>query len=135
MRLAATRADIVSLSGIGRTRPDGSQDTTGFAPGGIDRRIEFVRAATAGREIELQALVQRVILTDDPVGAAEQVRVSLPDLSIDDVLATPYLWIGTPESICEDILAARARWGFSYFTVFNDQLDSVAPIVARLAGE
>jgi probable F420-dependent oxidoreductase len=135
VRLAAARADIVSLSGIGRTKSDGSgPDTSGFAPEAIDQRIEFVRAASAGRPIELQALIQRVVVTDDAVGAAEEVSGSLPDLSIDDILATPYLWIGSVESICEGILSTRERWGFSYFTVFNDQLDAVAPIVAKLAG-
>jgi hypothetical protein len=57
----------------------------------------------------------------------------MPELSIEDVLATPYLWIGTVESICEHLLAAQERWGFSYFTVFHDSLDAAAPITARLA--
>jgi hypothetical protein len=38
------------------------------------------------------------------------------------------------ESICEGVLAARERWGFSYFTVFNDSIETVTPIVNRLAG-
>jgi probable F420-dependent oxidoreductase len=127
LRAAAERADIVSLSGIG---------TAGFSPvpQAVDERVAHIQAASAGREVELQALVQRVVITEDPRHAAEQVQDHLPDSSVDDILATPYLWIGTVESICDHILAARERWGFSYFSVFNDSLDAAAPVVERLAG-
>jgi probable F420-dependent oxidoreductase len=135
LRIAAERADIVSLSGIGPARSDGgTHATAGFSPEAVDARVALVRAASDGRDIELQALVQRVIVTDDPRGSAERARASLPELSIEDILDTPYLWIGTIESICAGILAARERWGFSYFTVFNDSLEAVTPVVTRLAG-
>ncbi len=95
--------------------------------------MALVRGASAGRDVELQALVQRVAITDDPREVVEQISASLPGLSVDDVLATPYLWVGTVESICEQILAARESWGFSYFTVFNDSVEAITPIVSRLA--
>src|SRR4051794_30736540 len=101
LRLAATHADIVGLSGTGKTKADGrSHDAAGFAPAAVDERISIVRTAAAEREIELHALVQRVIVTDDPRGAAEAVASRLPELEVDDILATPYLWIGTVDSIC-----------------------------------
>jgi probable F420-dependent oxidoreductase len=127
LRAAAERADIVSLSGIGNA---------GFSPvpQAVDERVAHIRAAAGGREVELQALVQRVVVTDDPRDAAGQIQDQLPGAAVEDILATPYLWIGTVESICEHVLAARERWGFSYFTVFNDSLDAAAPVVARLAG-
>lgn len=135
LRLAAERADIVGLSGTGRTKADGlTHEATGFPPEAVDERIAHVRTASAGRDVELQALVQQVIVTDDPRGAAERVRDRVPELSIDDILATPYLWIGSVESICDDISAARERWGFSYFTVFQHSLDAATPVVARLTG-
>lgn len=124
LRAAAERADIVSLSGVG---------PTGLVPNAIDDRVAHLRAASGGRDLELHALVQRVVVTDDPARVAEQTE-QIPGLGVEDVLATPYLWIGTVDSICEHVRAARERWGFSYFTVFNDALEAAAPIVARLAG-
>jgi probable F420-dependent oxidoreductase len=126
LRTTAHRADIVSLSGIGKT---------GFAlsPGEVDERVALVHEAADGHDVELQALVQRVVITDDPRQAAEEFQEHMPDVSIDDVLGTPYLWIGTVENICEHVLSARERWGFSYFTVFNDAIEVSAPVVARLA--
>ena len=76
----------------------------------------------------------RVIVTDDPRGASERARESLPELSVEDILASPYLWMGTLESICDGVFAARERWSFSYFTVFNDSIETVTPVVNRLAG-
>jgi probable F420-dependent oxidoreductase len=134
LRMAAARADIVSLSGIGKTRSDGAHDATGSLPKAVDERVALVRAESVGRDVELQALVQRVIIADDPRRAAEQVREHMPELDVEDVLATPFLWIGSVESICEHVIEARERWGFSYFTVFHDSLDAAAPIIARLAG-
>jgi hypothetical protein len=79
-----------------------------------------------------KALIQRVILTADPRGSAERLRKLVPELSVDDILPTPYLWIGTVESICDHVLAAKERWGFSYFTVFHHSLEAATPIVTRL---
>jgi probable F420-dependent oxidoreductase len=135
LQMAAARADTVGLSGTGRTKADGlTHEATGFPPKAVDERIALVRTAAAGRDVELQALVQRVILTDDPRGAAERLRKLMPELSVEDILTTPYLWIGTVESICDHVLAAKERWGFSYFTVFHHSLEAATPIVTRLAG-
>jgi probable F420-dependent oxidoreductase len=131
LRMAPECADIVSLSGIGGTKPDGG--TAGLAPDEIDDRVALIRAASARRDVELQVLVLRVILTEDPRGAAEEMRPFLPALTVDDILSLPYLWIGTVESISEHVIAARERWGFSYFTVFHDAMDATAPIIRCLA--
>jgi probable F420-dependent oxidoreductase len=108
LRLAGERADIIGVTGAGKTKADGlTHDARGFAPEAVDERIALVRAAAAGRSIELHALIQTVIVTDDPRGAAERVARRVPELTIDEILTTPYLWIGSVESICEHIVAAR----------------------------
>ncbi len=43
--------------------------------------------------------------------------------------------IGTTEQMCEDLLARRERYGISYITVFGDNLETFAPVVAQLAGK
>ena len=134
LRLAARRADIVGLSGAGKTKADGLRhDASGFAPEAVDERIALVRAAAAGRAIELHALVQRVIVTDDPRGAAAEVAKRLPELSVDDILSTPYLWIGSVDSICDHVIA-RERWGFSYFTVFEHSFAAAIQLASLCRG-
>jgi hypothetical protein len=123
LKIGAEFADIVGLSGP-QARP--------LAPKATDDRVDFIRSGSAGRPIELQTLVQQVILTDEPRDTAEGLRDSFPELSADDILGTPQLWI--IESICEQLLVARERWGLSYFTVVQFSFEPAAPMVTRLAG-
>ncbi len=42
--------------------------------------------------------------------------------------------IGTIDQLIEQLLARRARWGISYYVIFEPYVDALAPVVARLAG-
>src|SRR5439155_21129537 len=85
LRMAAGRADIVGLSGTGKTKADGlTHEATGFAPEAVDERIALVRAASTPRDVELHALIQQVTLTDDPTSAAERLRTLVPELTVED---------------------------------------------------
>ena len=130
LRLAAERCDIVGLTGTGRTEDGFHHEATGFPPAVVDERIALLRAASTQPEINV--LVQWVTITDDPVAAAEQVVSRAPYLTVDDVLGSPYVWIGSVASICDDIRGYRERWGMTYFTVFARDIDAAAPIVAAL---
>jgi hypothetical protein len=49
-------------------------------------------------------------------------------------LEMPSVFIGTVDHIVDEMQGRRERYGISYY-VFFDHLDSVAPLVTRLAGE
>ena len=85
-------------------------------------------------QLELNALVQRVVVTEDRRGAAEELTHRWKQLSADEILASPYVLIGTVDQIVEDLEARRERWGISYYVVREPSLDAFAPVVARLAG-
>jgi hypothetical protein len=57
-----------------------------------------------------------------------------PSLTVDDLLTTPYLLIGTVDEIAESLRASRQRWGISYYVAHEPFLDAFAPVVAALAG-
>ncbi|CAN5855216.1 LLM class F420-dependent oxidoreductase [soil metagenome] len=137
LRFAAREADIVGLSGTGRTNADGvTHEATGFPPSAVDERIALVREAAGDRSahLELHALVQAVIVTDDPRAASERMRERLPELTVEEILTTPYLLIGTIGEMVDDLRARRERFGFSYFSVFEPAAEALAPVIARLAG-
>jgi probable F420-dependent oxidoreductase len=138
LSIAARHADIVGFAGTGRTRADGNRhEPTGFPAAAVDAQVNVVRAAAGPRlaDIELHALVQVVTVTDDPLGVAEALAAEhLPDLAADDVLATPYLLIGSVKGLIDELQAHRERWGFSHFTVRPPAMDAFAPVVAALAG-
>ena len=98
--------------------------------------MELVREAARDRypQPELNALVQRVVVTEDRRAAAEELAQRWPQLTPDDILESPYLLIGTVEEMVEDLRARRERWGISYWIAHEPYLDAFAPVVARLAG-
>jgi probable F420-dependent oxidoreductase len=139
LALAAREADIVGLSGI--TFKSGAAvppDLSGWSLSSVDERVRHVREI-AGEErysrLELNALVQRVVVTDDRHKAAEELASRWPQLSADDILQSPYVLIGTGEQMVEDLTARRERWDISYYVVHEPYVDDFAPVVARLAGK
>jgi len=51
------------------------------------------------------------------------------------ILQAPYLLLGTVDQICEELLARRESYGISYISVVEQNMEALAPVVARLAGQ
>jgi hypothetical protein len=102
----------------------------------VDDRVRLVRdiAGTRLDQVELNALVQRVVISDDRRTAAEELRRLWPTLTIDDVLETPYVLVGSVDRLVDELHKRRERWGISYYVIFHSYMDALAPVVARLAG-
>jgi probable F420-dependent oxidoreductase len=129
---AAQHADIISLSGLGRTLEDGHHHEARFAPARLDAQVAGIRAAAGDRrsQLELSVLIQILQITDDRHGAATQLAERIPGLTVEDALATPFLAIGAPAEIAAQLGAARERWGISYFVTRDAQ--AFAPVIGRL---
>lgn len=127
---AARHADIVGLTGLGRTLADGHRHAARFGPAVVDREVGIVRAAAGGRDVELNVLVQRVIVTDDREAAAADVASRIEDLTAADALATPFLTVGTHQEIADQLRDYLQRWGISYFVV--REAEEFAPVLALL---
>jgi hypothetical protein len=50
------------------------------------------------------------------------------------VLEHPHVLIGTVDEICERLIERRERFGFSYVTIREADMEAFAPVVAHLAG-
>ena len=128
---------LVGFSGI-TFRQGGAAppDLSGWRVAAIDERVRLVREIAGDRfpRLELNALLQRVVVTEDRRGAAEELTRRWTQLSVDELLESPYVLIGTIDQIVEDLEARRERWGISYYVVREPFLDAFAPVVARLAG-
>ncbi len=134
---AARHADIVALTMLGRTLEDGQHHEMRWEAERLDATMGFVRAAAGDRwpKLELHALVQAVVVTDDRERVAEELGAELATAPA-DVLSTPFLCVGTHEEMARHLLACRARWGISYFTVRD--IEGFAPVmelVRRLGGD
>jgi probable F420-dependent oxidoreductase len=137
LTLAAREADIVGLSGISfRQGGAAPPDLSGWRVAAIDERLGLMREAAGDRfpQLELNALVQRVVVTENRRSATEELTRRWTQLSADEILASPYVLIGTVDQIVEDLQARRERWGISYYVVQEPFIDAFAPVVAGLAG-
>ena len=136
LTLAGREADIVGLTGIAFRQGGTQPDVSAWRTATVDERLAVVRESSGERyeHLELNALVQRVVVTDDRHRAAQELAKRWPSLSAEDLLESPYLLIGTVGQMAEDLRARRERWGISYYTTFEPYLDALAPVVNRLAG-
>ncbi|MGH9139415.1 MAG: TIGR03621 family F420-dependent LLM class oxidoreductase [Acidimicrobiales bacterium] len=135
LTLAAKRADVVGLN-ISLT--SGAIDSTSGRDATVeatDRKVAWVRAAAGDRfdHLELQVRVHLAVVTDDRDSVAAGIAPAF-GLTPEEALASPHALAGTVDQICDDLLARRERWGISYIGVSLDAMDSLAPVVERLAG-
>jgi probable F420-dependent oxidoreductase len=133
--IAGRHADIVGINPSipkGEVGPDAARDA---APDRVDQKLEWLKAGAGDRfdDLELNALVFVVIVTDDPQPMREMIAGAF-GVGVDELNDTPYAWIGSTGEIADQLRRARDRWGFSYFVVQGDAMDSVAPVVAELSG-
>jgi probable F420-dependent oxidoreductase len=126
LRWAAGNADIVGLSGLGRTLADGHSHDVRWRADEIDAQVELVRGST------IEALVQFVEITDD-AGAIAAELMKDNDLSEADVQAAPYLLVGTEDEIVAKVRENERRWGITRYAVRRPALDALGPLLPRLA--
>src|SRR6266850_5649231 len=136
LALAACEADIVALTGLTFSQGGTGRDFSGFTAAGTDERLRWIAEVAPERldRLELNALIQRVIVTDARAKAAEELARQWTSLTAADILESPFVMLGTVDEIVEALHRRRERWGISYYVVMEPALETFAPIVARLAG-
>jgi hypothetical protein len=138
LTLAAREAQIV---GLAPRVKGGRADPASITFAGVQEKIGWVRDAAGDRfaDLELNTYPSTwpVTVTDDPRGEAQKVVDTVregtgTELTVNDVLDSPHVFIGTIDSLTEKVQGLRERLGISSF-LFGD-LDTLAPVVRRLAG-
>jgi len=127
----------VGFTGITFTRGGTEPDFSVWRTGGVDERVRLVREAAGARidQLELSALIQRVVVTEHRRQVAEELTRAWKQLGVAEILEAPFVLIGTVEEMVEALQARRDRWGISFFVTFEQYLETLAPVVARLAGK
>jgi probable F420-dependent oxidoreductase len=137
LAIAGREADIVSLNfdnSSGRLGADGVGSSTASATA---RKIDWVKAAAGDRwsDIELEIAAYFTIITTGGDDAATVERMAaMFSMSPDEFADHPHALIGSVDSVVDQLLERRDRYGISYVTFGASAMESVAPVVARLAG-
>lgn len=127
---AAQHADIIGLMMLGRTLADGQSHEVRWESDRLDSTIAHIHSNSGGRVVELNALVQRIVVTKDRDGAIDEIVGAIPTLSRGDAAVTPFLALGSHDQMAAHLLRCRERWGISYFSVRS--IDDFQPVIERL---
>lgn len=137
LAMAAREADIVAFTGFSHREGGAEVELSAFTAEGIAPKLALVRECAGKRfaDLELSALVQRVVVTSHRRAAADkEAKESSGALTTDQALQSPFLLFGTEEEIAQDLLDRRERCGISYFTVFEAAMEPLAPVIRKLGG-
>jgi len=134
LAFAAECADIVGITGLGKTLSDGHSHEAEWSPPALDSTFGLINseAKRLARHPDIEALVQHVEITDDPERVASGIAQLVPGASIEDLLGAPFMWIGTPDQIADQLLASEKRWGINRYVIRDDAIEAVGPILQRL---
>ena len=126
---AGAHADIIGLQGLGRTRADGHNHAVRWNPAWLSQQVAQVRDGAGDRfaDLEFNALVQVVDVTDDADPVIHRICSKIEGLTPAHAAEIPYILVGSTSEIVDKMFAARQRWGISYFVV--RELEAFAPII------
>ena len=134
LRFAATAADIVGVTGLGTLLGDGHSHEVDWRATTLDSTFDLIRlaAGTTGRTPSIEALVQHVEFTDDAEAHAHEIAKVIPGASGGDILASPFVWIGTPEEIALQLHEFEERWGVTRYVVREAALTQATEMLRLL---
>ncbi|MBE8520009.1 TIGR03621 family F420-dependent LLM class oxidoreductase [Amycolatopsis sp. H6(2020)] len=131
LTLAAEHADVIGFTGTAKT-PDGAALVPASAEE-IEERVEFVRAKLGDREAEFNLLCHFVDITEDRAGALEELaKQTRGVLDADQLAEVPTALVGSPAEVAEQLHAHRERFGLTYFSVLEHNMDQFAQVLEAL---
>jgi probable F420-dependent oxidoreductase len=131
LRVAATHADIIAFPGGWASTNGDVLHLAGIAQ--LEERLTYVRGLLGDRAdaVELNILVQQVIPPSERTAVPDRFA-SLPPDAADSPEEVPSVLIGTPADMAQQIKERRERYGFTYFTIMEYNMENFAPVIAAL---
>jgi alkanesulfonate monooxygenase SsuD/methylene tetrahydromethanopterin reductase-like flavin-dependent oxidoreductase (luciferase family) len=130
LTFAAEHADTIALTG---TAPGAAEGRLALADSAaLAERAGFVKRVLGGRDAELNLMVHFVRITDDRRTALETAHRLVPHLGVEELGELATVLVGSAEAVAEQLLRTRETLGASYFTVLEDDLTRLAPVIGKL---
>lgn len=135
LKIAADTADIIGIAGAFQVKgqPPGTLRLGTAAE--ADERVRFARELAGERadQVQWHALTQLVVITEARAAvAANLLEQHGQMMTADELLETPFAFIGSVEQIADQVLRNRDRYGFTYYTVHASHMDAFAPVIERV---
>jgi hypothetical protein len=134
-RAAARHADVVGLSGLGRTLADGHHHQVRWSGSDLRRQLRLVgqEAELAGTAPVIEALVQEVTVTGDRAAGIQEIAGRIPGASAADIASTPFLLIGSYEQMAAQLLAQAGEYGITRYVVREPAIPHIERVLALLS--
>lgn len=134
LRVAAARAQVVALSGLGRTRPDGHRHDVRWSDAQLHAQLDIIGKASVDRDVgpDIEALVQVLTVTDDRDQALAELGERFHGVPVQDLGSTPYLLVGTINQMVEQLQRQAEAFGITRYVVREPAIDSAAQIISTL---
>jgi alkanesulfonate monooxygenase SsuD/methylene tetrahydromethanopterin reductase-like flavin-dependent oxidoreductase (luciferase family) len=129
-RFAAERADIVGF--VPRSLPGGGLNPVEFSAAAFDEKVAILDAATHGRSDG--GPERGVLLFHTGDSAADLPRGEDAWTEPETLSGSPYALLGDASAMIDTLVERRERWGLTYMTCWEEDVERLAPVVARLAG-
>nr|MDT0665985.1 hypothetical protein [Micromonospora sp. DSM 115978] len=132
LSLAAREADVVSIANV----PFTSVNDAGLTPQQEAlRRLGYVQAAAGDRfsQLDIESSPFFTEVTDDTQTAVERVA-SMMGVAAAGLGDHPNVLVGSPDEIVDRLQERRQAYGVNYVSIQQSQVDSFAPVAARLTG-
>jgi probable F420-dependent oxidoreductase len=126
LRWAGQRADLVEITGLGRTLEDGHHHAVRWSAEDLDQSVEIVGESARGRPRPpiLGTLVHVVEVTDDRDKALSDLHHRLTAgmpadgmPTVEDLAEVPYVLVGTEAEMADQLQYQQQRWGFRRYTL------------------
>ncbi|MER6790465.1 TIGR03621 family F420-dependent LLM class oxidoreductase [Amycolatopsis mediterranei] len=130
LTFAAAHADTISLTGTAPGAAEGRLALAGSAA--LAERADFVKRVLDGRDAEVNLMVHFVRITDDRRAALEEAHQLVPHLDVEELGELATVLAGSADGVAEQLLRTRETLGAGYFTVLEDDLTRLAPVIEKL---
>lgn len=134
LRVAAARAQVVALSGLGRTRPDGHRNEARWTIADLLAQLNVVHdeSERRGTVPAIEALVQVVTATEDRPQALADLSERLHGVPVGDLDKTPFLLVGTIENMAAQLVHQAEQLNITRYVVREPAIDPITRVLALL---
>jgi probable F420-dependent oxidoreductase len=131
LAFAAQQAQIIGIDP--RSLPGGGGDPDDITGAAVERKIGWIRDAAGDRWAELEINVALWEIDPEFHRRRGPPPPRARGISEEELPLSPHYLVGDTEEMVETLLARRERLGISYVTFPADALETLEPVVARLA--
>lgn len=134
LRVGAARAEVVALSGLGRTLPDGHRHEVRWKSNDLRAQLRLIHEESerCGTMPEIEVLVQQVRVTENRRQVLAELSEGRRGVSVDDLAETPFVMVGTLPQMAAQLVRQAEQLGITRYVVRGSAVEPVEQVLSQL---